>query len=288
MSNRFGFSNKMLGNSDESDPLTKYVGPNEPGDWRKASIGDGEEEWVPTPQRMLRALEVAKNANYAIEKLRIPVKMGEYSQPIMSQFQVQQMYPAIRDIYAEHIHSIKDYEGWLNLRERHDLMTKKDAEMLISNRKRVKVEDAVSTSGIRIISLDQPVPENANIIRFEAPPTIELTEYHVSPKPSDIEIIDLTESPLKSNPAREVIEGNPGPPPGVVHLKTEYVHAKHGVVFVKPRHNFAVYMRFWDGRHNINRWTLRVRSFSVKDLSTFTFKFLATPVAKALVFRTSH
>ena len=107
---------------DENDPLTKYIGPNEPGDWRSQSIGDGEMEWVPTPQRMLKALKVADSATYAIQKFQIPARKDALSDPFMSAFQVRQISPAIRDIYAEHIHSINDYEGWVAIRERHSAM----------------------------------------------------------------------------------------------------------------------------------------------------------------------
>ena len=86
-------------------------------------------EWVPPPQLMLKALEVANNATCVIEKFGMSV---------------QNMYPAIRDIYTEHIHSIKDYEGWVDLHERHHLMTMRDANMLIANRKKVKQDESRS------------------------------------------------------------------------------------------------------------------------------------------------
>ena len=89
-------------------------------------------EWVPTPQWMLKALKVADSATYAIAKFEILVRKDAFSDPFMSVFEGHQITPAIQDIYAEHIHSINDYEGWFPMHERHSAMALQDAEMLIA------------------------------------------------------------------------------------------------------------------------------------------------------------
>ena len=85
------------------------MGPNRPGDWNKVENHDGDWVWVQTPQRMIRALEIEKRVNLVIKELKIPVRENEFSKPFMSEFQVQQMNPAMREIYDEHIESYKDY-----------------------------------------------------------------------------------------------------------------------------------------------------------------------------------
>ena len=92
------------------------MGPNRPGDWNMVKNDDGDWVWVQTPQRMIRALEIEKRVNLVIEELKIPVRENESSKLFMSEFQVQQLYPAMREIYDEHIESYIDYEGWCQKR----------------------------------------------------------------------------------------------------------------------------------------------------------------------------
>ena len=67
---------------------------------------------------MIRALEIEKRVNLVIEELKIPVRENEFSKLFMSEFQVKQMYLAMREIYDEHIESYKGYEGWCRKRVR--------------------------------------------------------------------------------------------------------------------------------------------------------------------------
>ena len=75
---------------------------------------------MPTPQQMVQALTVTKDASWAIDKFKVPMKKDEFPEPFMTQFQVQQILLLLRDIYDEHIQSYENNEAWVEKRERHN------------------------------------------------------------------------------------------------------------------------------------------------------------------------
>ena len=93
--------------SSSDNILDNAVGPNHKGDWKLVKDDDGEETWLPTAQRMTKALRVAAASNVAILKNNISLKdsIFECDPPFMSNNDRDRILPLQNEIYNEHAQS---------------------------------------------------------------------------------------------------------------------------------------------------------------------------------------